>query len=243
LTLLTATEERREGGGRPGRAATSQQHRPPSEGGPEATETGPDPAAVLRSLYAQYWTDLVAYVNGLLADRHLAEEIAQETMLRAWRNADKLTPDRGSIWGWLRRVSRNLTVDRIRYQRARPTEVDEAAVVPRAVALADHSSDVVDFVYIAEAITRLQPVHRAVLYQVYFCDRTCAEAAKVLGVPVGTVKSRVYYGLRQLRAALAQDGFEPASAVGSASTTPGSTTPGSTTPGTGEPAGTARSRR
>ena len=224
MTFLTATGERR--------AAASRQHRPEAQGRPEATEPGQDPAAVVRSLYAQYWTDLVAYVNGLLADRHLAEEIAQETMLRAWRNADKLTPDRGSIWGWLRQVSRNLTVDRIRYQRARPTEVNEAAVVPKAVALDDHSNDVVNSVYVTEAISRLQPVHRAALYQVYFCDRTCAEAAKVLGVPVGTVKSRVYYGLRQLRAALDQNGLEqdgleqdgieqrepePTSAVGSAS--------------------------
>jgi RNA polymerase sigma-70 factor, ECF subfamily len=60
-------------------------------------------------------------------------------------------------------------------------------------------------VCVAGAIARLQPAHRAVLQQIYANDRSCAEAANALGVPVGTVKSRLYDGLRHLRAALEQE--------------------------------------
>ena len=63
-------------------------------------------------------------------------------------------------------------------------------------------------VYVAHAIAQLQPTHRAVLFLVYYQDRTCVEAAAVLGVPVGTVKSRLHYALRHLRDVLGQDRVE-----------------------------------
>jgi RNA polymerase sigma-70 factor (ECF subfamily) len=162
-------------------------------------------ATGLDQLYAQYWTDLVKYINGMLSDPHQAEEIAQETMLRAWRHAEKLTPERGSVWGWLSRVAHNVMVDRIRRKRARPAEVDEAAATPAMHVTADHSLDVANSIDVQRALAQLQPAHRAVLYLVYFNDRTCAEAAVILGVPVGTVKSRLHYALRCLRTILGEN--------------------------------------
>ena len=194
MSFLATTGERR-----------GRRHRP--RPGP-AADNGPSAApecdrdAVLDDLYARYWTDLVRYVNGMLLDLHQAEEIAQETMLRAWRHADKLTPERGSIWGWLCRVAHNIMVDRIRRKRARPVEVDETHA-PDAHVVADHGPDVLNSVYVLRALAQLQPAHRAVLYLVYYQDRTCTEAAVTLGVPVGTVKSRLHYALRHLRAVLA----------------------------------------
>jgi RNA polymerase sigma-70 factor (ECF subfamily) len=162
-------------------------------------------------LYVQYWSDLVSYVNGMLSDRHQAEEIVQETMLRAWRHAASLTPERGSVWGWLCRVAHNVMVDRIRYKRARPAEVEETAAADAGV-VADHGPEVVDSLYVLRALAQLQPAHRAVLYLVYYQGRTCAEAAVTLGVPVGTVKSRLHYALRQLRTVLTDEGTEPEAA-------------------------------
>ena len=188
-----------------GDQARRDQRRPAAEDGQQPTPAGGDAAVVLDNLYARYWNDLVAYLNSMLSDRHQAEEIAQETMLRAWRYADRLTSDRGSVWGWLCRVARNIMVDRIRHRRARPTEVEETVAAPRGTVTVDHSAGVVDSVYVARAMAELGPAHRAVLLLVYYDDRTCVEAAAVLGVPVGTVKSRIHYALRQLRAALERD--------------------------------------
>ncbi len=175
---------------------------PPGRGTAPAAVTARD--AALNNLYAQYWKDLVKYVNGMLYDLHQAEEIAQETMLRAWRHAENLVPERGSVWGWLSRVAHNIMVDRIRYKRARPKEVDAAAVYGAHV-VDDHSTGVENSVYVLEAIAQLQPAHREVLFLVYYGDRTCAEAAAILGVPVGTVKSRLHYALRHLRNVLGPD--------------------------------------
>jgi RNA polymerase sigma-70 factor (ECF subfamily) len=141
----------------------------------------------------------------MLADRHQAEEIVQETMLRAWRHADRLTADRGSVWGWLCRVAHNIMVDRIRHKQARPAEVDESSARHDAQVAADHSDEVINSVYVAGAVAQLQPAHRAVLFLVYFQNRTCAEAAAMLGVPVGTVKSRLHYALRHIRTVFEQD--------------------------------------
>jgi RNA polymerase sigma-70 factor, ECF subfamily len=182
----------------------------PDQAVPTAQEARPPPAvgaadAVLESLYTRYWADLVSYVNGMLSDRHQAEEIVQETMLGAWRHAEKLTPERGSVWGWLCRVAHNIMVDRLRRERARPTETEKTAGSDTRV-VADHSLEVTNSVYVLRALGWLQPGHRTVLYLVYYQDRTCSEAAAILGVPIGTVKSRLHYAMRQLRTILAEDG-------------------------------------
>ena len=196
----------------PGRTPAASQHEPPFAGAQAATSAGPEEAAeaFLTSLYAQYWTKLQAYVRRMISDPHLAEEIVQETMLRAWRNADVLSQQTGSVWGWLSKVARNIVVDHIRRKAARPTEVEDAVAGPRCGLTADHSDDVIDSVDVAAVIARLSPAHRAVLHELYFSDRTCAEAARVLGVPVGTVKSRLFYALRQLRHDLEQQRMEQA---------------------------------
>ncbi|MDN3359682.1 IS701 family transposase [Actinomadura sp. DC4] len=189
-----------------------------------ACSAEPDPSHVVSSLYVQYRPVLLAYVTKMLSDPHQAEDVVQETMVRAWRNADRLAPERGSISAWLKRVAHNVAVDKLRARRARPPEVLVAEAPART--LPDHSANVVDSMFVRCALERLPPAQRAVLQEVYFADRTAAQAAKVLGVPVGTVKSRVHHALRNLRLHLEeqlveslepvdqQDGQKPAEAAG-----------------------------
>jgi RNA polymerase sigma factor (sigma-70 family) len=156
-----------------------------------------DPNVLVSSLYAQHRPALVAYVTRLVSDPHQAEDVVQETMVRAWRNAHRLTPERGSIPGWLKRVAHNVAVDKIRARRARPAEILVAEAPPQV--LPDHSPNVVETIFVKHALERLSPAQRAVLREVYFADRTAAQAAETLGIPVGTVKSRVHHALRNLR--------------------------------------------
>jgi RNA polymerase sigma-70 factor (ECF subfamily) len=167
----------------------------------------PDPQELLRTLYTEHAPALRAYVTRLLSDPYQAEDVVQETMLRAWRNAEILVPERGSVNGWLMRVAHNIAVDKIRARKARPDEVEESAATPRS--LDDHASAVVDSVFVARALARLSPAHREVLRVVYFADRTAVQAAKVLGLPVGTVKSRTYHALRHLKACLEEEMRSP----------------------------------
>jgi RNA polymerase sigma-70 factor (ECF subfamily) len=144
-------------------------------------------------------------------DRHAAEDVVQETWLRAWRNLERLTESQGSVRGWLMRVAHNIAVDQHRGRRARPTEVElpdqdleYAAVQPPA------SDEVETRVVVGAILDRLSPVHRDTLVEVYYEDRTAASAAEALGVPAGTVKSRLFNALRALRAVVPARALEAA---------------------------------
>jgi RNA polymerase sigma-70 factor (ECF subfamily) len=147
---------------------------------------------------------LLAYSTRLVGgDAARAEDVVQETFVRAWRRIDRLTPDQGSITGWLRRVAFNVAVDGHRMRQVRPVEVefDHPDVTPQG----DHAEDVLMAMVVEDMLGSIWPEHRAVLVEVYLHDRTAVQTAEVLGIPVGTVKSRLYYALRALRGTIEEE--------------------------------------
>ncbi len=164
----------------------------------------------LRILYADHAGPLLGYVLKLTnGDRAHAEDVVQETFLRAWQHSEAFAPDRGSPRAWLCTVARNLVVDGARARRARPKEVGEDALHLAAAAVEDDHDRMLLGWEVAEAMATLSPDHRAVLRETYFKGLSVAEAAKVLGIPPGTVKSRTYYALRALRLAFEERGIKP----------------------------------
>jgi RNA polymerase sigma-70 factor (ECF subfamily) len=161
--------------------------------------------ASLRALYDGHAPVLLAYALRLTdGDRTRAEDIVQETLLRAWRNLDRLDEAAGPVRPWLFTVAQHLAIDAHRARRARPPEVGDAALAN--VAELDRVEGTLDRIIIADALDSLSHEHRAVIIETYYLGRTVAEAAGVLGIPPGTVKSRCYYGLRALKLALAERG-------------------------------------
>jgi RNA polymerase sigma-70 factor, ECF subfamily len=156
-----------------------------------------DADAIVDRLYRENGAFVLSYVTGLLKDRYLAEDVVQETMLRAWRHCGEFRPEKGSVRGWLIRVAHNVAMDTIRMRRSRPAEVAEDAAPEAPVA--DHADAVVTAVHVRRALDRLSPSHRAVIEEIYLNGRTAREAAARLGIPEGTVFSRSYYALRVLR--------------------------------------------
>jgi RNA polymerase sigma-70 factor (ECF subfamily) len=183
----------------PDTATAADPSRPTPSTPADRPPAGGDADAFLRSLYENHSATLRTYVGRIVSDPHQAEDVVQETMIRAWRKSDTLSPERGSVGGWLIRVAHNIALDRLRAKRARPPEVDEGYSSMVASAVADHADHAVNSVLIARALAALSPGHRAVLHEVYLADRTCREAAVVLGIPEGTVKSRLHHALRKLR--------------------------------------------
>jgi RNA polymerase sigma-70 factor (ECF subfamily) len=163
-----------------------------------------DDDRLVADLYRQYRSPLMAFVLRLTAgDRQRAEDIVQETMLRAWRERGQLDQS-ASLMPWLATVARRIVIDEQRKRDVRPAETG-ADDLERA-SVTDLTDDVLRSVIVTDALRALSPSHREVLNATILSDRTVNEAAQVLGIPVGTVKSRVYYALRALKLVLAERG-------------------------------------
>ena len=164
-------------------------------GGPPAEETDEQRFA---HIVHTHRAPLLAYTGRLVGgDMARAEDVVQETFVRAWRRIDRLTPEQGSVNGWLRRVAYNVAIDGHRMRQVRPAEVELDH--PDVASRDDKADEVLMAMVVEQMLGSIWPEHRAVLVEVYLNDRTAAQAAAVLGIPVGTVKSRLYYALRALR--------------------------------------------
>ncbi|MFC3505428.1 sigma-70 family RNA polymerase sigma factor [Micromonospora krabiensis] len=161
---------------------------------------------LVRQLYAEHAGPLLAFVMRLTGgDRQRAEDIVQETLLRAWRNAHRLgVQGQGSLRPWLVTVARRIAIDEHRSEQARPAETYDRDLT--AFAESDSTDRVLRTMTVADALRTLSQSHREILVATYFRGRTVPEAAEELGLPLGTAKSRVYYALRALRTALQERG-------------------------------------
>jgi RNA polymerase sigma-70 factor (ECF subfamily) len=158
-----------------------------------------------KSLYHDFGRPLLAYTLKLTGhDRHWAEDVVQETLIRAWRNADKLDRQPEMLRAWLHTVARRIVIDGWRSRKARPQEVEEADA--EAIGVPDESDRTLSAMVVYEALQRISPEQREAVLQTYLCDRTVNEVAATLGVPPGTVKSRIYHAVRALRRALRDRG-------------------------------------
>ncbi|MGH3718669.1 MAG: sigma-70 family RNA polymerase sigma factor [Pseudonocardiaceae bacterium] len=156
--------------------------------------------ALIRAVYEQHGQAVLAYAIKLTGDRAAAEDVLQETLVRAWRHSEVLVNGKGSVRGWLLTVAGRIVVDRARARAARPREVAEFPAQPPMER--DHADQVIDSMDLFEAMQKLSEEHREVIVQLYFRGCSLLEASAALGVPEGTVKSRSYYALRALRKAL-----------------------------------------
>jgi len=162
--------------------------------------------ADLVALCERHAPALLTYVTRLLGDRQMAEDIVQETLLRAWTHPHAVSGQDGSERGWLFTVARNLATDQFRARRARPQEMPDYLIDLSGSASDEDLDLALQSMVVAEALTALTREHRAVLVQTFYLGRSVAQAAAELGIPEGTVKSRAYYALRSLRTALVERG-------------------------------------
>jgi len=157
----------------------------------------------VREAYSAHGSELYGFAVRSLGDSGLAEEAVQETFLRAWRAGERFDPQIGSLRTWLFAILRNVVIDLGRARAARPG-VAEGGIEPSVEPL----NEVLLSWQVEEALRRIGDDHRRVIVETFYRGRPYAEIAEELGVPEGTVKSRVYYGLRALRVALEETGYD-----------------------------------
>ena len=161
--------------------------------------------ALMQQLHDEHAAALWSYCVRLTGhDRARAEDVVQETMLRAWRHFTVLDDSRGSVRAWLFTVARNIVIDDWRSRRVRGETTLSA--LPEVADPVDRTDELLLSWMVAEALTKLSPDHRAVLQECYYRGAPVSEAARRLGVPEGTVKSRTHYALRALRLELEEMG-------------------------------------
>lgn len=164
------------------------------------------PQGDLRLLYEAHAGELFGFAFRALGDRGAAEDLVQEVFLRAWLRAETYRTDRGTSRAWLFAIARNLVIDAVRARAVRPRLSPDVAQETGDVD--SGLARVEERVLLVEALGRLTSDHRRALIEVVVRGRSVREAASCLAVPPGTVKSRLFYGLKALRLVLAELGFE-----------------------------------
>jgi RNA polymerase sigma-70 factor (ECF subfamily) len=162
-----------------------------------------DSDAVIRELYSHHAKALHGYVGKFCPDRASADDIVQETFIRAWRHLPQLSADDRPVRPWLFRVARNLLIDANRAARARPMTVQEQAA--GEIGTDSGLEEILDRQLVSAALAHLSPAHQAVLVETFYRGGTVATVAHELGIPHGTARSRLHYALDALRKQLQQN--------------------------------------
>ena len=167
----------------------------------------PTPAPGLRAeswlaeAYVDHRRALVARARRVVVDPHLAEEVAQEAFIRAWRAQTRFDPARGPVRQWLLAITANVAKDQVKARlRRRTAIVDDRG--DSAGSGIDSLDRVVDRAELADALRVLSDDHREVVVQTFLLGRPYAEVAAQLGIRPGTLRTRLHYALRRLRAQL-----------------------------------------
>lgn len=161
--------------------------------------------AGVRAAYVAHGAELFGFAYRRLGDRQIAEEAVQETFIRAWQAADRFDTHAGTLRGWLFAILRNVSIDLLRARAARP-QAAEVDVTDLQLPY-DSTDRMLTTWQVEEALRKLSALHRDVIVETILRDRPYAEVAAQLGVPEGTLRSRVYYGLRALRVLLEETGW------------------------------------
>lgn len=170
-------------------------------------------AAMMRVLYDEHAAALWRYALRLTGDAARAEDVVQETLLRAWRHPEvSADPDRPAR-AWLYTVARNLVIDERRSARFRNeagtpdlVKVADSVTAGTATAGPDEVDTALDRLLISTALSELSEDHRAVIQRAYYQGWSTAQIAADLGIAEGTVKSRLHYAVRALRLNLQEMG-------------------------------------
>ncbi|MCU1578621.1 MAG: polymerase subunit sigma [Rhodoglobus sp.] len=158
---------------------------------------------LLRAIHDAHAPALFRYVVRLTGDHAFAQDVVQESLLRAWKRPEILEQGEDAARAWLFTVARNLVIDDRRSARfAREVTTDE---LPERAG-SDETDAVLDTWLISDALLALSLEHRTVVVRAYYFGNSVAEIARREGVPEGTVKSRLHYALRALRLSLQERG-------------------------------------
>ncbi len=167
----------------------------------EAVE--PSAEDLIRELSADHGAALLVWARRRCASDADAEDLVQETLVKAWRYQHQYDPARGIQRQWIFGIARNALIDQHRASSRRLRLVSPSQRVEQ-VSTDSEINEVVERTVIGEALGGLPDSNREVIVASYYRGLSVREISKELGIPEGTVKSRMFYGMRALRLSLEQ---------------------------------------
>lgn len=171
-----------------------------------ATSAADAEAALMKALYDEHAGALWRYAMRLTGDASRAEDVVQETLLRAWQHPEVIGDTQRSPRAWLSTVARNMIIDEQRSPRIRNFggSLDESGAPEQSAP--DEVDSALDRMLIADAMAQMSADHRAVVERSYYRGWTTAQIAADLDIAEGTVKSRLHYAVRAMRLTLQEMG-------------------------------------
>ncbi len=151
-------------------------------------------------LYDNYAAALNAVIYRMVENRELSEDILQEAFVKIWNNFNSYDKAKGRLFTWMLNLTRNLTIDTLRskgYKKQRKISSDENSVSN----LQDNNSGIEKFdsLGLVKQLTSLKPDQRQIIDMAYFNGFTQDEISKELGIPLGTVKTKMRTAILELR--------------------------------------------
>ena len=166
--------------------------------------------AALRELYRGFERPLYSLAMRWLRDPDLAEELVQEVTIRVWKRAKSYDPERGAPSSWIFGTARNVASDLAKAAAKRPTPVEE---IREESTPWDEEASWTSW-QVEQALKSLPPDQRKVVEMAFVLQMTQSEISESLHIPLGTVKTRLYAGLKKARVALAEIGLVSEGAEG-----------------------------
>ena len=154
--------------------------------------------------FAEHARAIYGFALNSTRDATIAEDCVQETFVRAWRARDRYRSGRGSERTWLFAIARNVVIDEIKARTRRPTPITDERMEVEAPAV-EVAETVEDRIVLAAGLARLSAEHREIVVAVHLNGMTYQQLHELSGVPVATLRTRMYYGLRALRELLGEE--------------------------------------
>ena len=154
----------------------------------------------IEALYDMYSASLFGVISRIVIDTPTAEDVLQETFVKIWNSFSSYSADKGRLFTWMVNIARNLAIDKIRSKdfknQAKNHELENN------VTFIDEQRNTVykpELMGIKDLVSTLKPEQKSILDLVYFKGYTHVEAAEELGIPLGTIKTRLRMAIIELR--------------------------------------------
>lgn len=154
----------------------------------------------IEALYDMYSASLYGVISRIIMDTATAEDVLQETFVKIWHSFSGYNTEKGRLFTWMVNIARNLAIDKIRSKDYKNQNKNQE--LENNVTFIDEQRSTVykpELLGIKELVETLKPEQKSILDLVYFKGYTHVEAADELGIPLGTIKTRLRMAIQQLR--------------------------------------------